>query len=1091
MPTSLEKLQSLLRELFQFELSDLDFGIYRLFRLKKDELEKFLGEQIPQSVEKAFADLAEGDTGKLKAEVAELAQKIREELELDAILDDGSLNPRYDKAAIGKTVRLMVNDYEEKFKRLRGLLATENQKDDVFNHLHAFFSRYYDRGDFIARRFFGARPRYAVPYNGEETHFHWANKDQHYIKSGEAFRDYSFTVDDILGGPARVRFALTKASLPPGDTKGDRRYFFPQPDESKWDAASRTFTIGFHFRLPVEAELKSAAVEENGAAGENGDTAAENGNGENGKAAKPKKISGDKLQEKLLADALDALIAVCPEAGLADALRKVVNREEVERDGKPPVTYLAKRMRHFARRQTSDYFVHKNLAAFLREELDFYIKDQVIHVADLEGDFEGKRRMLRALRELAGQLIAFLHQIEEVQRRLFEKRKFVLRTDYLCPVQNVPRALWKEICANKRQLAEWVDLYALGKDGAGDDDFFAFKGKLTESFLENHPTLVVNTALFDEDFKWRLLETFDDLDAVLDGVLVKSENYQALRLMTRALAERVDFTYIDPPYNTGDDFIYKDNYQRSSWLALLAERLELGRDLMKREGAMAVSIDDTEFGRLVELAGEIFPDTPLATLVWDRNRKNDARYFSVGHEYMLVLARSKDALSNANVRFREPKEGLDWAKKIIAALEKKHGKDYDKITEDWLKAFEDVVVSDPKRRLMRYTKVGQRGPYRDDGNPSWPGGGGPRYEILHPKNKKPVKVPSRGWVYPTAERFWEEYEKENIIFGDDESTVPGIAMYLFEDDSQVMPSVFYSYAQTATQEFEAVCGKKAFDNPKPWRDILRLTRYLAPTKRTCILDFFGGSGTTIQAVTAANRLDGMERRAVLVEMGDYFDSVVLRRTKRVLYAPDWKDELPTRRATNDEVKRTPRLMKVLRLESYEDALHNLATDATLAASEAKAAAFQGALGAESYRLNYIARLPMEANPSNLQTARLDHPFRYSLEILTDDGAEARSVDLVETFNWLLGLDVQRVRRWQHEKREYLAVMGRDRANKRLLVVWRDTADLDPKAERTFLEKQVAALTKDAPFDRMLINGDSATPGFETLDALFKQLMEAE
>ena len=101
MLTSLEKLQSLLRELFQFELSDLDFGIYRLFRLKKDELDKFIGEQISQSVEKAFADLAEGDTGKLKAEVADLAQKIREELELDAILDDGSLNPR---STVGRSI---------------------------------------------------------------------------------------------------------------------------------------------------------------------------------------------------------------------------------------------------------------------------------------------------------------------------------------------------------------------------------------------------------------------------------------------------------------------------------------------------------------------------------------------------------------------------------------------------------------------------------------------------------------------------------------------------------------------------------------------------------------------------------------------------------------------------------------------------------------------------------------------------------------------------------------------------------------------------------------------------------------------------
>jgi adenine-specific DNA-methyltransferase len=184
-------------------------------------------------------------------------------------------------------------------------------------------------------------------------------------------------------------------------------------------------------------------------------------------------------------------------------------------------------------------------------------------------------------------------------------------------------------------------------------------------------------------------------------------------------------------------------------------------------------------------------------------------------------------------------------------------------------------------------------------------------------------------------------------------------------------------------------------------------------------------------------------------------------------------------------------VKILRLESYEDALHNLATDATLASSAAKAAAFKTALGKETYRLHYLARLPLEASASMLQTDRLDHPFRYTLEILTDDGGEVRTVDLVETFNWLLGLDVQRVRRWQHEKRDYLAVMGRDRGNKRILVVWRDTADLDPKAERAFLEKQVAALTKDAPFDRMLINGDSATPGFESLDGLFKQLMEAD
>ena len=1088
MPTSLEKLQSLLSNLFQFELSDLDFGIYRLFRLKKDELDKFISQQIPESVEKAFADLAEGDTGKLKAEVADLAAKIREELELDAILDDGSLNPRYDRAAIGKTVRLMVNDYEEKLKNLRNLLVTEAQKDDVFNHLHAFFSRYYDRGDFIARRFFGARPRYAVPYNGEETHFHWANKDQHYIKSGEAFRDYSFTVTDILGGPARVRFALTKASLPPGDTKGDRRYFFPQADESKWDATSRTFTIAFHYRLPVEAELKSAPAEENGAAGENGDSGGENGDGENGKAAKPKKISGDKLQEKLLADALDALLAACPEAGLADALGKVVNHEEVERDGKPPVTYLAKRMRHFARRQTSDYFVHKNLAAFLREELDFYIKDQVIHVADLEGDFEGKRRMLRALRELAGQLIAFLHQIEEVQRRLFEKRKFVLRTDYLCPVQNVPRALWKEICANKRQLAEWVELYALGKGDAGDDDLFAFKGKLTESFLESHPTLVVSTALFDDDFKWRLLESFDDLDAVTDGVLVKADNSQALQLVQRKLLARVDACYNDPPYNTGQDFIYKDTYQRSSWLAKMEGLTESVASLLRPKGALFTSIDDNQYQQLLSLQARIFGQESEATIIRvNPSTKSWAEFLSVTHDYCVVSIKpGNDSSARKDWQIRKPY--IDEFKKRTKALLKM------KLTDEEKRMNLRELVKIPMFKAFdHYTEFDERGVYRS-GNPNrtLQSEGAkvfPDVVLLHPVTKKKCKI-SDNWRFDQAKT--DEIgsrEPNGFHFGQDHTTVPGVKNYIEEYEEMTPQSVMFDDTQVDTKTILPGMGID-FDFPKPLSFVRRLVE-ASTAENSIVLDCFGGSGTTAHAVIDINREDGKQRRFVLFEHGEYFDKTLKLRIEKVMFSPAWKDGKPTRLPTKDEAARTPRLVKVLRLESYEDALHNLATEATLAASEAKAAAFQGALGAESYRLHYLARLPLEANPSMLQTARLDHPFRYTLEILADDGAEARTVDLVETFNWLLGLDVQRVRRWQHEQRDYLAVLGRDRANKRVLVVWRDTADLDPKAERVFLEKQVAALTKDAPFDRMLINGDSATPDFETLDALFKQLMEAE
>jgi len=1073
-PTALEKLQQLLGTLFQFEFSDLDFGIYRLFRLKQDELKAFIGKQLPEAVDKAFADVAESGTKQLSAEVGRLAERIRSEVDPAALLDNGATSPefRHEKA---KSVQELFTEYETKKTRLDAVRVTEEQKLDVFNHLYNFFSRYYDAGDFIPRRFSGARPHYTVPYNGEETHFHWANKDQHYVKTAEAFRDYVFTVD-ALGGPFRVRFIITSANVPKDNTKGDRRYFFPLPAEARYDQDTKTFTLPFHYRLPTEDEVKGGS--ENGTAVEE---------------QKQKRLTGEKLQEALLRGALNGILAKVTEPALAAVLGEVLNTEAVEKEGAEPVRLIFKRLRHFARRNTTDYFIHKHLRTFLAEELEFYLKDQILHIGDLEGDFEGKRRMLGAFHQLANDLITFLAQIEEVQLRLFENRKFILRADYLVMLAHVPRELWKEILDPKRgakQLAEWKQLYAF-HDCA---ELLAWKGKLTQAFLEKHPTLVVNTAYFDDAFKERLLDSFDDLDAVTDGILVHSENYQALRLLERSLYGRVDFTYIDPPYNTGeDDFIYKDCYQRSSWLALMHARLAAGRQLMRRTGTMAVSIDDIEFGRLVELCRELFPGDVLATLVWDRNRKNDARFFSVGHEYMLVVARSKEALEEAGVRFREPKEGLEWAKRIIAKLKKQYGESYEKITEEWLKAFDDVPVADPRRRLIRYNKVGKRGPFRDDKDISWPGGGGPKYPVLHAITKKPVKIPSRGWMYPTVERFWEAYDQGDVVFGPDGTTVPTGATYLFEDDTQVMPSVFYSYAQTATQEFEHICGKGVFDNPKPWRDLLRLCRYLAPDARAIVLDFFAGSGTTAHAVTACNRAFGGSRRCVLVEMEPYFDTVLLPRFVRIWFTPDWRDCRPVRLATADEASRSPRLVKVLHLESYEDALHNLTTGETMARSEPRAAAHTAHLGTETYRLHYLARLPMEESASMVQLEKLEHPFAYTLEILTEDGPKTQTVDLVETFNYLLGLDVWRLETWTNSRdkscgqaRRYRVVKGKDRSGKRYLVIWRDMTGLDPKVERDFLEARLKQ--EKEPFDRMLINGDSATPDFGSLDVLFKQLM---
>ncbi|MGC1721213.1 MAG: DNA methyltransferase [Isosphaeraceae bacterium] len=183
-----------------------------------------------------------------------------------------------------------------------------------------------------------------------------------------------------------------------------------------------------------------------------------------------------------------------------------------------------------------------------------------------------------------------------------------------------------------------------------------------------------------------------------------------------------------------------------------------------------------------------------------------------------------------------------------------------------LKYYSAIGEDDSRQPLTRFTKVDEKGPYRDDGNINWPGGEGPRYEIIHPKTKKRCKIPTSGWRYPTSDRFWEEVAKGRIIFGVDETTVPRVRTSLFENSDQVMGSVHYSYAQTSANQFIALFdGKRVFDNPKPTDDLKRLSAYLTGPD-DLVLDFFAGSGSMGHAIMSLNASDSGKRRFILVQL---------------------------------------------------------------------------------------------------------------------------------------------------------------------------------------------------------------------------------
>jgi len=442
------------------------------------------------------------------------------------------------------------------YNRAGPLPSHAQLEENAFNHLYAFFSRYYEDGDFITKRRHAKRERYAIPYNGDEVHLHWANRDSYYIKTGERFSHYAFH----HGGYA-VRFELRDADVEKDNRKGDARFFFPLVKDAC--CVETDIVIPFVYR-PLEKD------DENG------------GNG-NGKQEEILKAALPDIEKKLSAPARAALLAAGEDAG-------------------EKVTVLETHMRRYARRNTADYFIHKDLRGFLIQELDFFIKNEVLDLDDLEqaGEFasEGRFHLMKTVRECGVKIIEFLAQIENFQKQLFEKKKFVIDTHYCAAAGRIAcDKLRKKILAGSAQWAEWSAFAGKKVTGA----------KARAEFLRDNPTLMVDTAHFDAAFKDDLLAQFDDIDGECDGVLLSSENFQGLNLLAEKYRGQVKCIYIDPPYNTdASAILYKNDYKHSSWLSLMENRLTKAKELMPDNGILCCAIDDEEAWRLQHLMPMIF-----------------------------------------------------------------------------------------------------------------------------------------------------------------------------------------------------------------------------------------------------------------------------------------------------------------------------------------------------------------------------------------------------------------------------------------------------------------------------------------------------
>ena len=407
------------------------------------------------------------------------------------------------------------------------------------------------------------------------------------------------------------------------------------------------------------------------------------------------------------------------------------------------------------------------------------------------------------------------------------------------------------------------------------------------------------------------------------NLFIEGDNLDALKLLQEIYLGKVKLIYIDPPYNTGSDLVYRDSFSvdtdsylkdsnqkdeagnrlsansesngrfHSDWLKMIYPRLRLSRNLLREDGVILISIDDNEVNNARKICDEVFGESNfIACMVWEKGRKNDAKLISVGHEYILIFGKSVAHLRETKTIWREEKPGAReiWDKYL--ELRKEHGETNNAIEIELQAWYAFLPKSHPSKKWSRYKRVDENGPWRDR-DISWPGGGGPRYDVIHPATKKPCKVPESGWRFEESGmqrqiklglvEFREDHTEPpfrkahirpipaeieietDILDGEDEESEEEFA-------TQVRGSYFYKQSQVAVKFLRGLLGAKAFNNPKDHFELAKLIDYTTGKDPSAvILDFFAGSGSTGHAVMQLNQGDGGNRRFVLVQIPEVLD----------------------------------------------------------------------------------------------------------------------------------------------------------------------------------------------------------------------------
>lgn len=1076
--TNYDKLVAKLSELFELEKADLDFGIHRIIKARQKHIRIFLGLEEPPA----------GDTGAptlqriVQREMGELnTAEVERQLESTT----ASIQSNYGRLAFDDAGQLndgpaKDSDEGQQWIELREQLDTDTAaanlqlEAEIYSHLTEFFARYYDEADFLSkRRIKAGEAPYAIPYSGEEVMLHWANKDQYYIKSSKDLKDYTFTLPERFEGK-RIQFKCERQDPVLNNNNAKREFHLD--DEAEIQVGEDFLVIPFHFKIVDKTRTQPET-----------------------------KTWIESIMAELPAEWQQALNHT-PEG----AKNNLITRH----------------LTNYSRKNESDFFIHKHLGKFLRGELDFYIKNEVMHLDDIDTkskDYLATRvRLIKALRTIARHIITFLAQLENFQKKLWLKKKYVTETQYCITLDRVFAAANNgdliaallEHCETRiqsydgemrSQRDEWLKLYRI--DELED---YPSDGALTEEFLRAHDKMMLDTVFFPENFKWALLSGIDDLDDSLDGLLIHSENFQALNLMYERYRQKITCVYTDPPYNTEHSkILYKNQFEHSSWNTMIAQTAHLAKSLLAEENSsIGYAIDDYEHINLCGVLSSIYNGYKKFNVIVNHHPQGSGGVLSRTHEYHVIFAK-EDAGQFLGAPVGEYTEYRDY---------KRAGRGENNFRANRKDSFYALLYDPAENKI-----VGSEEP--------------PEFGSDYPKEATAEGLER---IYPIdgngVERVWRNYHttgKQHIENGRLVRTERGAVKLVINHEgkretlfSNWIGPKFNAGSTFGTGRLDALGLGEIFDYPKSLNTTL--TAIWAQTygaEQCVIMDYFAGSGTTADALIMSNRETNADRKYILVEMGDHFDTVLKPRIQKSVYSQEWNNGSPeSPKQVIDKLKRDltecrkelgallgfdsedeyqfnqqrlegkissleseisringlltedersfggiSHAFKYIRLESYEDALNNL----DLGEDRAPDLLGLGDQVRENYLFSYL--LDVETRGQLMNLDRFSDPFGCQLKIYDPHSgkSEPRVIDLVETFNYLIGVTVREVK----NRDGFLTIEGESPTGDTILILWRklegesEWPTTANEALKTFVRETLRLNTADTEYHAIYLNGD--------------------